>query len=177
MPVSFRTLLLCVLLASVCEVSLAPPARAEFPCEADEVKAAAIPPRAGWAEGEPTRDLTKADRGWVKMALGLDWRLMRTDEFAFVAVPAARKTPLFFIQRWDSEWCGSGGCTMTLYDCTMAEGTAGKCKTVWSGWKEEVRFPGTGEADHPDFITGGTDLFTWADGGYRAVCNVTVLAE
>lgn len=106
MPVSFRTLLLCVLLASVCEVSLAPPARAEFPCEANEVKAAAIPPRAGWAEGEPTRDLTKADRGWVKMALGLDWRLMRTDEFAFVAVPAARKTPLFFIQRWDSEWSG-----------------------------------------------------------------------
>lgn len=177
MPVSFRTLVLCVLLALVCEVSLAPPALAEFPCEADEVRAATIPPRSGWAEGEPTRDLTKADRGWVKMALGLDWRLMRTDEFAFVAVPAARTTPLFFIQRWDSEWCGSGGCTMTLYDCAVEEGEDGKCEALWSSWKEAVHFPGTGEAEHPDFIAGGTDLFTWADGGYRAVCNVTVLAE
>lgn len=141
------------------------------------MEALTIPAEGGWTIGEPTRSLTRHDEGWVKTALGLDWRLMRTDKFAFIEMPSSRQAPLFFIQRWDPEWCGSGGCTMTLYDCTIAEGETGKCGAVWSGWKEEVRFPGTGEAGHPDFIAGGTDLFTWRDGAYRAVCNVTVLAE
>lgn len=141
------------------------------------MEALTIPAEGGWTKGEPTRSLTRHDEGWVKTALGLDWRLMRTDKFAFIEMPSSRKTPLFFIQRWDADWCGSGGCTMTLYDCTITGGEDGTCDAVWSGWKEAVHFPGTGEENHPDFIAGGTGLFTWADGAYRAVCNVTVLAE
>jgi len=150
------------------------PAIADLPCEADEIHTRSIPPRTQWKQGEATRSLSHIDQGWIKQALGFDWRLINTTRFAFIVAPTRRDTPLFFIQRWDEGWCGSGGCNMTLYDCTLKDDERGKCTQIWAGWKEDVWFPGTGNKTYPDFITGGTDLFTYEKGRYRAVCNVTV---
>ena len=150
------------------------PGLADLPCEADEIHARSIPPEAKWTKAEPTRNLGKQDQGWIKQALGFDWRLVHTKDFAFIPVPTARKTPLFFIQRFDLDWCGSGGCTMTLYDCMLDKNERGECTQIWSSWAEDVWFPGTGDKTYPDFITGGTDLFSYEKGKYRAVCNVTI---
>ncbi len=149
-------------------------AAASLPCGDDEVMARTIPPQDKWVAAEPTRNLTHIDEGWIKTALGFDWRLIYTDTFAFAPMPAYRDTPRFFVQRWDEGWCGSGGCHMELFDCLPPEGKANTCKSVWSGFKGEVVFPGTSSDGHADFIVDGRDLYTWDQGRYRAVCNVTV---
>lgn len=172
--VPVRCMSLCAVATLLFGLFSAPPARADLPCGEGEVHSKAIPPRDQWQKGEPTRNLTKADQSWVKEALGFDWRLMYTDTFAFIPMLTKKEASLFFIQRWDPEWCGSGGCAMMLYDCTLEQSEQGKCTEIWSSWKKDVWFPGSGDEAHPDFITGGRDLYTWDDGKYKPVCNVTV---
>lgn len=150
---------------------------AEIPCSPEEIAERTIPAEKEWVEATPTRNLSNAESSWVRPILGFDWRIMDTEEFAYIEVPTPHRTPRFFIVRSDVGHCGSGGCSMEMFDCKISNGQESGCKPVWIGFDGRVRFPGTESEGYPDFVIDGTDLYTFANGRYRAVCNVTVIDQ
>ncbi len=152
-------------------------AHAELPCSPDEIAERTIPAEKEWVEATPTQHLSNAQSGWVRPILGFDWRIIDTEDFGYIEVPTENREPRFFILRSDYRSCGSGGCTMGMYDCKTVDDEGSSCKSIWGGFQGRVRFPGSQSEGYPDFVIDGTDLYTFANGEYRAVCNVTVIDQ
>lgn len=153
------------LAASCCDAANA------FTCEVDSVAARTIPHHGRWHIGIREAATGTATIGWVKLALGFDWRLMEEPTFHLVRLPPSPNyTEAFFATIGTSDYCGSGGCTTSLYSCGDD-----RCKEIEEYFDGRIYFPGTYADGYPDFVIDKTDLYTHHDGQYRRVCRVTEL--
>jgi hypothetical protein len=142
-----------------------------YTCEPDSVPSRTIPHRSKWRLGVREREMGTATTGWVKLALGFDWRLMNEPTFHLVELPRSPQyTMAFFATIGTPDYCGSGGCTTSLYSCRDD-----RCKEIGEYFDGRIYFPGTASERYPDFVIDGTDLYTHQGGRYRRVCRVTEL--
>ncbi len=145
-------------------------AQTAFQCDPDEIVSRTIPRPHAWkvanrSEGPQPR----AIRSWLTEALGLEWRAMDTEGFAVTEYPAPVGYQIaFFASRRDSGYCGSGGCSISLYMCDE-EG----CEDQWAGFDGPISYPGSTSNGYADFIVGRSNLWSFERGRFRSVCNVS----
>ena len=168
---SHKPLLAAVAVAAIA-ISAGVPAYA-LTCEDYEIGARTIPHHSKWQLGVRERAEGEATRSWVKLALGFDWRLMDEPSFHMVEAPASpRYTMAFFATIGTSDYCGSGGCTTSLYSCRDES-----CSEIGEYFDGKIYFPGTTSEGYPDFVIDRTDLYSHEGGKYREVCRVTELVR
>ena len=144
-------------------------AQTAFPCDPEEIVSRTIPRNHAWTAADRSEGpQPRAIRSWLTRALGLDWRAMDTEGFAVTEYPTPAGYQIaFFASRRDSGYCGSGGCSISLYTCRQ-DG----CEEQWAGFDGPISYPGTTSNGYADFIVDGANLWSFQRDRFRSVCNV-----